>query len=67
MEMREMVEFYCEYKLIASVHSSMVPTVGARINIRRKTYKVRYVSYALDHADDFTLRRMRASVDLDVC
>jgi hypothetical protein len=52
-------------KRLASVWSSMVPPVGASINIAKKTYTVTKVTYALDDSDlSMHLRVMRANVDL---
>lgn len=59
------IEFYAAGKMIASVSSSMVPEIGRFINIRRQTWKVKSVTYALDNIDaKFDRPRMRANVDL---
>ena len=50
--------------MVAYVKSSMVPPVGAKINIRKQTWEVVRVTYALDHADDPQGKSMRANVDL---
>jgi hypothetical protein len=63
---RDTVEFYDDQYMIAQVSSSIVPPVGARINIQKRTWVVTAVTYALDHADSQTERSMRANVDL-VC
>jgi hypothetical protein len=64
--MGDRIEFYDEKtgKLVASVKSSMVPTVGKRISIRKQTWEVERVTFALDHADDPALKNMRCNVDL---
>jgi hypothetical protein len=61
---KDMIEYYDGDKILASVKSSMVPMVGAKISIRGKTWKVASVTYALDHADDFLRTGMRANIDL---
>ena len=62
-----MIEFYDDEKKIAWVESSMVPPVGTKINIRKKTWLIVRVTYALDYADEIQRRQMRANVDLVVC
>lgn len=64
MKTDEAIEFYDGEYLIATVKSSMVPPVGAKISIRGKAWKVMRVTYALDHADDPQGKGMRANVDL---
>lgn len=66
---RDVIEYYDVdgtpgRDLIASVKSSMVPSVGSKINIRKQTYEVVNVTYALDAADDQMFASMRANVDL---
>ena len=67
--MGDRIEFYdSEGKsgrdFVASAKSQMVPPVGSKISIRKKTWEVVSVSYALDHADDPRLAAMRANVEL---
>ena len=65
MKNRDKIEYYHENKLLASVISSMVPTVGAMISINANTYEVGKVEYALDHSADYNqMCGMRANVDL---
>ena len=65
MENRDRIEFYGDDgKMVASVMSSMVPQVGAKISIRKKVWEVVSVTYALDYADKMNERGMRANVDL---
>ena len=42
-----MIEFYDGDTMVAYVKSSMVPPVGAKINIRKQTWEVVRVTYAL--------------------
>lgn len=58
------IEFYDGAVLVASVESEMAPLVGSKISIRKKTWQVERITYALDHADDQRERRMRCNVDL---
>lgn len=58
------IEFRNGEKLVGHVESAMVPPVGSYISIRKTTYEVVRVTYALDHADDSRQRAMRANVDL---
>lgn len=61
---RTVVEFYGPGgELLTVVATSMVPTKGAFINIRKVTYQVSAVTYAVDHADH-PEKSMRANVDL---
>lgn len=64
--MKDRIEFLNEKTGggIAVVNSSMVPTVGSLISIRKQTWMVERVTYALDHADDISLEQMRADVYL---
>jgi len=65
MKNRDRIEYYKGKNMIASAASSIVPMVGAIINIKAITYKVAKVEYALDHSADNALCGMRANVDLD--
>lgn len=60
------IEFYRDGSdfPFASVESSMVPLVGAKISILGQTWEVVFVTYALDHVDDASRRCMRANVEL---
>jgi hypothetical protein len=64
MKIDDLIEFYDGDTMVAYVKSSMVPPVGAKINIRKKTWAVLSVTYALDQADDPQGKGMRANVDL---
>ena len=61
---KNVIEFYDGKKLVASSESSMVPPVGSKISIRKETWVVQQITYALDHADKWDGRCMRANVDL---
>lgn len=58
------LEFYDGNRMEASVESSMVPPVGAKISIRKKVWKVTGVTYALDHAGRIGEEAMRANIDI---
>jgi hypothetical protein len=58
------IEFYFDKRMVASAKSSMVLPVGAFINIRKKTWEVASVTFAVDDADDFARCRVRCNVDL---
>lgn len=60
----DIIEYYNGISLVAAVKSSMVPLVGSKISIRRETWTVESVTYAVDYADDPQRTRMRANVDL---
>lgn len=62
--MKNRIEFYHGDGLIAAVESAMVPPVGSKISIRKKTWSVVSVTYALDYADKPFQESMRACVDL---
>lgn len=63
-ENKDSIEFYDGDMLLFIAKSSMVPLVGSLINIKLQVWKVKKVTYALDHADDYFQRAMRANVDL---
>jgi len=58
------IEFYDGDSIIAATNSDMVPLIGSKISIRKKTWSVINVTYALDHADKPFESSMRACVDL---
>jgi len=58
------VEFYFNDRMVVSAKSSMVLPVDALISIRKKTWKVDHVTFAVDDADDFSMCRVRCNVDL---
>ena len=64
--MKDSIEFYNEEtkNLVAAVYSGMVPTVKSFISIRKQTWEVVSVTYALDAADDYSIIRIRANVNL---
>lgn len=61
-----MLEFYDEKgSCITSVKSDIVPHVGQLININKKTYIIRRITYAVDYSGmSFNERVMRANIDL---
>ena len=63
--MRDSIEFYHgKSKLVASSQSSFRINVGDIINIRKKTWEVIRVTFALDNADYPESTAMRCNVDL---
>ena len=62
--MKDSIEFYHENKMIASSKSSFRINVGDLISIRKKTWKVSRVTFALDNADFYNETAMRCNVDL---
>ena len=65
MNLKDQIEFYDGDRLIKTMESSMVPLVGSQISIRKETWTVISVTYAIDHADKLFESRMRACVDLE--
>lgn len=51
--------------VIVSVYSTMVPSVGAFISIRKQTWSVVSVTYAVDDADNLAAKQMHAHVNLE--
>ena len=64
MTNNDTIEFYDGGTAVAHVLSSMVPRAGDMISIRKKVWKVRRVTFALDYADERGSARVRANVDL---
>jgi hypothetical protein len=67
--MADTVEYYNvdgipDKDLIVSLKSSIVPTIGSYINIRKNTYRVLTITYAVDYADDHQRTIMRANVNV---
>lgn len=67
MRSPDTIEFYDDDRMVALVHSSMVPPVDAKISIRGETWTVTRVTYALDYADDPQSKGMRANVSVTRC
>lgn len=61
---QDRIEFYDGDKIVATVESSMIPQIGSKISIRKKTWEVTHVTFALDHADEARERMMRCNVDI---
>jgi len=59
---RDSLEIYHSDKLIAYVDTSMVPAKGSLISIRKETWKVINIEFALDYSNDSALRGMRCNV-----
>ena len=64
MKNNDKVEFYNGKNLVAAVNSSMVPPIGSYISIRKKTWEIVAVSFAVDHADERAECGMRCNVDV---
>ena len=63
--MDDLVEFYNGRHLVVAVKTSIVPLKKSLVSIRKKTWVVVGVTYAVDYADDtIGIRGMRANVDL---
>lgn len=62
------IEFYLgdAEKHLAVLDDSCVPRAGEFINIRQITYQVVKVTWAVDHADDFAHRSLRANITLEM-
>lgn len=60
------IEFYigASPKHIVSLEDEVAPRVGEPINIRKITYLVERVTWAVDDADSITRCRLRANVEL---
>lgn len=60
------VEFYVDGsgKFIAAVDDGQAPTAGNIINIRKKTYVVSNVSWAIDNSEDVINTKQRCCVEL---
>lgn len=63
---RDTVEYYIPEGLLAVANSAIVPPVGGLISIKKKTYIVTRVTYALDYVDESLRQTMRANVDLEL-
>lgn len=65
-ENRDSIEFYDGDNIITAVNSSMVPHLGSKISIRKQTWCVINVTFAVDHADELFERSMRCNVNLEL-
>lgn len=61
---RDIVEIYEGDAILVSSETSIVPPVGSLISIRKRTYEVVRITYAVDGADDWAIRRMRCNIDV---
>ncbi|HSH41628.1 MAG TPA: hypothetical protein VK973_05820 [Arenicellales bacterium] len=58
------VEFYSASGLVAAVsNAGALPAVGDLINIRKQTWQVTRVTWAVDHSD-YPDSQLRANIDL---
>lgn len=65
METRSLLEFYDGEKLLIRLSSAMVPPIGYYISIKKVTWLVVGVTYAIDYAENSQNERiMRANIDL---
>lgn len=62
MNRSDRIEFYSKGKLLLSLNSSIVPTVGSMVSIAKQTWEVLVVSYTVDYSTSFTDRRMCANI-----
>ena len=53
--------------LVASVMSAIIPPEGAKISIRKNTWVVVSITYAVDDSEDASITKMRANVSLRAC
>ncbi len=60
------IEFYIgsSSKSIVSLTDSAVPREGEFVNIKKITYEVLHVTWAIDHCDKLTEKLLRANVEL---
>jgi hypothetical protein len=60
------IEFYIGSadKHIAVLDDGAVPREGELVSIRKQTYKVERVTWAVDHADDIVESKLRANIEL---
>lgn len=60
------IEFYVgdSDKYIAVVESSMPPAVGEFVNIKGKSYEVKFRSFCVDHSEHWERTAMRCAVTL---
>jgi hypothetical protein len=59
------LEFYYEDKMIGSVYADTVLQVGQMISIRKRTYRVTHVAFALDYSDEHDRTQLRCNIDLE--
>jgi hypothetical protein len=64
MQNKDTIEFLVDGRTIAVVSSSMAPTAGALVCIKKKAYLIGQVSFCVDYADDIFESRLRCSVHL---
>ena len=62
MKKPDRVEFYAKGKMVVGLESSIVPRPGEMVSIRKQTWEVLFVSYAVDYADYMHARQMCANV-----
>jgi hypothetical protein len=58
------VELYVDNRLLVRVKTSIVPSIGSMVNIKKITYRVTSVTFTVDYADGvWTV--MRSNIDLE--
>lgn len=64
--MRDRIEFYelGSGLLLVTLDSSVVPTIGAIVNIRKARWVVEAIGFTVDYADDINRTQMTTCVTL---
>lgn len=57
------IEFYSEGSLVVRVESSIIPLIGNFINIKKVTYVIKNIAFAVDYAESLS-PKMRCNIDL---
>lgn len=61
------LEFYLGNadKHLTVLDAESVPRSGEYVNIRKRTFRVVRVTWAVDHADDWSQAKLRANIELE--
>lgn len=62
MNQPDRIEFYSKGKCILRIDSSIVPAIGSMVSIKKVTWEVINVSYAVDYSDSVFERYMCANI-----
>jgi hypothetical protein len=61
---KDIIEFYDHDKAVGRIETSFRFIAGDLVSIKKITYRVRYVSFALDYPDRIQETAMRCNVEL---
>lgn len=65
---RTRLEFYCDKECVGAIqsHGLPVPRKGELVSIKKETFKVTRVTWALDYSDKHLEKVLRANIEMEI-